>query len=142
MEERQYYVENDIGWLRDPAWERFCGIGACVSAVTEKEKSVTAVNYAIYSRQGMTAAEYGTSARAHWEIENSLHWASAIVFREDESRIRAGNAAENMNMARHIGKNLLKHEKAVRWTCQQKKKCGYDMEYLFKVLAGLNTGTE
>lgn len=76
-----------------------------------KRKSVTAVNYAIYSRQGMIAAEYGTSARAHWEIENGLHWASAIAFREDESRIRAGNAAENMNMARHIGINLLKQEK-------------------------------
>ncbi len=61
----------------------------------------------------MIAAEYGTSARAHWEIENGLHWASAsaIAFREDEIRIRAGNAAENMNMARHIGINLLKQEK-------------------------------
>ena len=40
MEKREYYVVNDIGWLRDrhPAWERFCGIGACVFAVTEKER--------------------------------------------------------------------------------------------------------
>ena len=124
IEKREYYVENDIGWLRDrhPAWEGLCGIGACVSAVTEKEKSVTAVNYAIYSRQGMRAAEYGTSARAHWGIENSLHWVLGIAFREDESRIRAGNAAENMNMARHIGINLLKQEKSCKMGIASKRK--------------------
>ena len=59
---------------------------------------------------GMTAGEYGRSVRAHWGIENSIHWVLDIAFREDESRIRAGNAAENMNMARHIGVNLLKQE--------------------------------
>ena len=124
IEKREYYVENDIGWLRDrhPAWEGLCGIGACVSAVTEKEKSVTNVNYAIYSRQGMRAAEYGTSARAHWGIENSLHWVLGIAFREDESRIRAGNAAENMNMARHIGINLLKQEKSCKMGIASKRK--------------------
>lgn len=143
IEKREYYVENDIGWLRGrhPGWEGLAGIGACVSTVTEKEKTVISVNYCIYSRQGLTAAEYGRSARAHWGIENSLHWVLDIAFREDESRMRAGNAAENMNMARHIGINLLKQEKSCKMgTASKRKKCGYDMKYLYKVLAGLNTG--
>lgn len=89
----------------------------------------------------MTAEEYGGSARAHWEIENSLHWALDIAFREDKSRIRAGNAAEKMNIARHIGINLLKQEKSCKMgTASKRKKCGYDMDYFYKVLAGLNTG--
>ena len=117
------------------------GIGACVSTVTEKGNTVTAINYAIYSRKGMTAAEYGKSVRAHWGIENSLHWVLDTAFREDESRIRAGNAAENMNMARHIGINLLKQEKSCKMgIASKRKKCGYDMAYLYKVLGGLNTG--
>lgn len=100
-----------------------------------------AVNYAIYSRKGMTAAEYGKSERAHRGIENSLHRVPDIAFREDESRIRAGNAAENMNMARHIGVNLLKQEKSCKMgIASKRKKCGYDMAYLYKVLGGLNTG--
>lgn len=145
IEKREYYVENNVSWLRErhPEWEGIAGIGACVSTVTEKGKTVTAVNYAIYSRQGMTAAEYGESARAHWGIENSLHWVLDIAFREDESRIRAGNAAENMNIARHIGINLLKQEKSCKMgIASKRKKCGYDMDYLYKVLAGLNTGTK
>ena len=143
MEKREYYVENDTEWLRQrhPEWEGLAGIGVCVSTVTEKGNTVTAVNYAIYSRKGMTAAEYGESVRAHWGIENSLHWVLDIAFREDESRIRAGNAAENMNMARHIGVNLLKQEKSCKMgIASKRKKCGYDMAYLYKVLAGLNTG--
>lgn len=88
-------------------------------------------------------AEYGISARAHWGIENSLHRVPDIAFREDESWIRAGNAAENMNMARHIGINLLKQEKSCKMgIASKRKKCGYDMEYLFKVPSGLNTGIE
>lgn len=143
IEKREYYVENDIEWLRQrhPEWEGLAGIGACVSTVTEKGNTVTAVNYAIYSRKGMTAAEYGKSGRSHWGIENSLHWVLDIAFREDESRIRAGNAAENMNMARHIGVNLLKQEKSCKMgIASKRKKCGYDMAYLYKVLGGLNTG--
>ena len=68
MEKREYYVENDTEWLRQrhPEWEGLAGIGAYVSTVTEKGNTVTAVNYAIYSRKGMTAAEYGESVRAHW----------------------------------------------------------------------------
>lgn len=70
----------------------------------------------------MTAAEYGESARAHWGNENSLHWVLGIAFREDESRIRSGNAAESMNMNRHIGINLLKQEKSCRMRIASKRK--------------------
>lgn len=145
IEKREYYVENDIEWLneRHPGWEGLSGIGACISTVTEKGNTVTSVKYTIYSRQGMTAAEYGGSVRAHWGIENSLHWVLDIAFSEDESRIRAGNAAENMNIACHIGINLLKQEKSCKMgVASKRKKCSYDMDYLFKVLAGLRTGIE
>ena len=69
----------------------------------------------------MTSAEYGGSARARWGIENSLHWVLDIAFRKDESRIRAGDAAENMNMARHVGINLLKQEKSCKMGIASKK---------------------
>ncbi len=121
IEKRAHYIENDIGWLRQrhSDWEGLCG----------------------YSRQEMTAVEYGKSVRAHWGIENSLHVALDIAFQEDESRIRSGNAAENMNMARHIGINLLKQEKSCKMgTASKRKKCGYDMAYLYKALGGLYIG--
>ena len=91
----------------------------------------------------MRAEEYGKSKRAHWGIGNSLHWVLDIGFREDDSRMQAGNAAENVNVLRHIGMNLLKQEKSCRMgIASKRKKCGYDQNYLYKVLSGLNTGIE
>lgn len=143
IEIREYYVENEVEWLREnhPGWKGLSGMGACVATVTENGKTTTALSYSIYSQEEMKAEEYGKGKRAHWRIENSLHWVLDIGFREDESRIRAGNAAENVNVLRHIGTNLLKQEKSCRMgIASKRKKCGYDQKYLYKVLSGLNTG--
>ena len=142
METREYYIENDAGWLRKrhPGWKGLYGIGACMSTVEKGGEKAASVSYAIYSRK-MTAEEYGKNKRAHWGIENGLHWVLDIGFREDESRIRAKNAAENVNVARHIGVNLLKQEKSCRMGIKSKrKKCGYDQAYLLKVLSGMDSG--
>ena len=32
------------------------------------------------------------TVRAHWEIENGLHWIQDVAFRKDESRVRTGHA--------------------------------------------------
>ena len=50
------------------------------------------------------------AARAHWGVENSLHWVLDVTFREDESRIRTGYAPENFNIFRQLGINMLKKE--------------------------------
>ena len=143
QETREYYVENDIEWLRKnhSGWKELNGIGACVSTVKEKGVTTTAITYSIYSQRELGAKEYGKSKRSHWGIENSLHWVLDIGFREDESRMRAGNAAENVNVLRHIGTNLLKQDKSCKLgIASKRKKCGYDLNYLYKVLEGLNTG--
>ena len=136
-------MENDIEWLRKnhSGWKELNGIGACVSTVREKGVTTTAITYSIYSQKELGAKEYGKSKRSHWGIENSLHWVLDIGFREDESRMRAGNAAENVNVLRHIGTNLLKQDKSCKLgIASKRKKCGYDLNYLYKVLEGLNTG--
>ena len=145
QEAREYYVENGIGWLkgRHPEWKGLNGIGACRASVTEKGRTSVTISYSIYSRKGMGAEEYGKSKRAHWGIENSLHWVLGIGFREDGSRMRAGNAAENVNVLRHIGINLLKQEKSCKLgLASKRKKCGYEPDYLYKVLGGLHMGME
>jgi len=51
-------------------------------------------------------------SRAHWAIKNSCHWGLDVVFLEDQSRVRRGDAAENFSSMRRITLNLLKTETA------------------------------
>jgi DNA-binding response OmpR family regulator len=77
------------------------------------------------------------AVRAHWGIENKVHWVLDITFREDDSRIRKGNGAENFAVLRHIALNLLRRETSAKRSLKGKrKKAAWDEQYLLKVLTG------
>ena len=50
------------------------------------------------------------SIRTHWRIENSVHWVSDVAFGEDDSRVRKGNAAQNLSVLCRLALNMLKRE--------------------------------
>ena len=69
--------------------------------VEQAGKVAKQAHYFIYSRKGMTASQVLETKRSHRGIENQLHWVLDMQFREDESRARADNSAENFNVLRH-----------------------------------------
>lgn len=80
----------------------------------------------------------GHAIRQHWGVENQLHWCLDISFREDECRVRTGNAAGNFSIIRHIALNLLKQEKTAKVGLKIKRsKAGWDHRYLARILGGL-----
>lgn len=69
-----------------------------------------------------TQAEHLLSiTRQHWAVENSLHWTLDMTFREDESRIRKGQAPENFAIMRHIALNILKRDNSVEASVKRKR---------------------
>ena len=142
IETRQYFLSTEIGdFIDNDEWKGIKAIGMVRSKRIINGEESTENRYFITSLTDLS--RFSDSVRAHWGIENSLHWVLDIAFREDESRIRSGNAAENVNVLRHIGMNLLKQEKSCKMgIASKRKKCGYDMDYLYKVLGGLSTGIE
>ena len=137
IEKREYYIVKEIEWLKqaNKGFEKLNGVGACKSTVEENGEKRTNISYAIFSDENMTAKKFGKCKRWHWGIENSLHWCLDIAFNEDYSRARKDNAAENLNIIRHICLNMLKQEKSCKMGQKGKrKKCGWDLNYRLKVL--------
>ncbi|VAW44867.1 Transposase, IS4 family, partial [hydrothermal vent metagenome] len=75
------------------------------------------------------------AVRAHWSIENSLHWVLDVAFDEDSNRTRKGHSAANLAVIRHIALNLIKNEKTSKVGVKIKRlKAGWDNHYLLRVI--------
>ena len=99
---------------------------------------VEETRYYLLSRR-LTARAFGAAVRAHWGIENRLHWVLDVTFQEDQSRMRAGHAAENVAVLRHIAVNLLQQERSKKGRSMKGKrlKAGWDNDYLLTILAAI-----
>ena len=84
-----------------------------------------------------TAEEIAGFVRGHWDIENGLHWVLDVVFREDRSRIRQGNAGTNFAMIRRVAVSLLKRAPGKGSNVTKRLKAGWDEEYMLQVLQGI-----
>ncbi len=75
------------------------------------------------------------SVRAHWAVENSLHWVLDVGFNEDHSRKRSGFAAQNYSLLNRIALNLLKNDKTAKVGVHGKRlKAGWDNRYLINLI--------
>jgi predicted transposase YbfD/YdcC len=84
------------------------------------------------------ATEFARAVRGHWGIENGLHWVLDVALREDDCRVRKGNAPENLALLRHIAVNAVKQEKTKKLGVKNKRlKAGWDETYLAKILCGV-----
>ena len=57
------------------------------------------------------AKQIAHAVRAHWLVENTLHWTLDVVFNEDKSTVRKDHAPQNMAIIRHLVLNLLNNAK-------------------------------
>lgn len=97
--------------------------------------------YYICSDEEPTAARLQQAIRQHWGVENNLHWTIDMAFREDESRIRTGNAPANMAVLRHIALNLFRQDGTRKIGIKASRlKAARSTAYLEKLLGGANWG--
>ena len=67
-----------------------------------------------------SAANLAQGIRGHWGIENHLHWVKDMVFDEDNSTIRKGNAPANCSVILAIALNVLRRRGYSSITCAQR----------------------
>ena len=110
IETRTSMVCTDIAWLQEQhAWPGLAAIGQVVRVREVGAKVSTETAYYLLST-ALTAERFGEVARAHWGIENGLHWVLDVTMNEDQARNRKGNGPENIALLRRIALNLAKLE--------------------------------
>ena len=78
---------------------------------------------------------FARAVRSHWGVENKVHWIMDVCFGEDQSRARAGYAAENLATLRRLALNLLRREKTKKRGIKGKQlNAGWDHAYLLRLL--------
>lgn len=135
LEERRCWQVNAPEDLQDEgAWAGLSSVGLC-EAEREVAGQVSRHRRYYLSSLPVDAKKFAGAVRGHWAVENSCHWVLDVVFGEDDSRVRAGDAAENFALLRRMVNNLLQHERSVKRGVKAKRlKAALDENYLLKVL--------
>jgi predicted transposase YbfD/YdcC len=126
---------------QDPLWgdvqQQWAGLGGLAKITCSRQigdKISTEVRYFISSLPPSASAVL-RAVRAHWGIENRLHYVLDVSMNEDACRIRRDHGAENLAVLRHIGLNLLRQEKtSPRGIKAKRKQAGWDNDYLALIL--------
>ena len=138
IEERRIWATSEVGWFAEKGkWKNLRSLIRVQAKRTVRSETSDEYRYYITDLPADNASGLLAYIRGHWGIENTLHWSLDINFREDERRIRQGHAAENFARLSRIALNLLKAEKTNDGGIKTKRLCcGWDHDYLLKVLTG------
>jgi predicted transposase YbfD/YdcC len=136
---RKHGFCSQLDWLkkRHPKWGMINSVGFVSSTRIIRGRQTEETRYYV-SSLAENVQKFAHAVRAHWGVENSLHYVLDVTFGEDSSKIRNKNAAENMAIVRRVGVNLLELSKDHSPKNISKKgmrlKAGWDDEYLKSVL--------
>ncbi len=104
----------DAGWLaeRHPDWKGLRSLAAITARRIDKKTGADSLETKFY----ITSLEADPkailkAARAHWGIENKLHWTMNVTFDEDRCRTRKDDSPLNLTVIRHAGFSILKADK-------------------------------
>ena len=145
VDEKRGRIEQRLYWTvpappeltASGEWADLSSIGMVISVRTENGKTSCETRYYIMSSDS-DVEDFSRVVRAHWSIENSLHWRLDVVFREDESRMRTGHSARVFTMFRKIALNLLTQERSTKRSVRAKRKqAARNPQYLLKVLTSV-----
>lgn len=103
----------DAAWLakRHPGWKGLASILALTLRRTIKKTGAVSIETRLFiSSLPPDPVRLAAAVRAHWSVENNLHWVLDVAFREDACRARKDHSARNLATIRRIALNMLRRE--------------------------------
>jgi predicted transposase YbfD/YdcC len=123
-ETRDYAVSDDVQWLREqfPKWKSINSIGVVESTRDTGKEAKTERRYFV-SSLGADEKEFAHAVRAHWWIENRLHYMLDVIYREDACRVRKDYSPRTLALIRKVALTIARSDKksktSVRGRVQQ-----------------------
>jgi predicted transposase YbfD/YdcC len=105
-------VSTDIGWRQKRHdWPGLTAIGKMVHTRETQTKTTREITHYLLSTP-LLPVRFTEVARAHWSIENGLHWVLDVAMNEDRTRHCKDNGPENIALLRRLALNLAKLERS------------------------------
>jgi predicted transposase YbfD/YdcC len=104
----------EAGWLaaRHPGWKGLRSLAAVTARRVDKKTGGESLETRFYIASLEPDPKAILAAvRAHWGIENNLHWTMDVTFDEDRCRTRKDASPLNFAIIRHTAYNILKADK-------------------------------
>jgi predicted transposase YbfD/YdcC len=140
IEVRRHVVSHDVDWIlsdrRHPDEAPMPGlamIGMVEATVTRDAKTTTIRRYYL-SSIAMGAVSFAAAVRAHWRIENCLHWVLDVGFDEDRARNRCDHGPENLAILRKLALNVLRAARPEISIRRKRKRSGWSDDFARSVL--------
>jgi predicted transposase YbfD/YdcC len=112
----------------------FPGIAAVGRIDSWRNNAKSKVRYFLASRP-LSAKTLLTIVRAHWGIENNLHWLLDVVFDEDACRSRKDHAPENLAAIRKLAINILQTTPGPQRISHKMLQARWSNDFLLSALA-------
>jgi predicted transposase YbfD/YdcC len=103
-------------------------IGEVEATTTRNGRTTTVRRFYLGSAQ-LDAAAFARAVRAHWAIENCLHWVLDVGFDEDRARNRRDNGPENLATLRKLTLNLLQRARPDISLRRKRKRSGWSDDF-------------
>jgi predicted transposase YbfD/YdcC len=141
IETRRAWVCHELDWLRGPKSastepvllpDMAC-LGLIEATIERGGRTTVTRHYHIASRT-LSATDYLAAARAHWSVENSLHWVLDVVFDEDRARNRKDHGPENLATLRKLALNILTRSRRDVSIRRKRKRSGWSDEFARSIL--------
>jgi len=132
IDTRRCTVTEDIDWLRKqhPDWQKLRSIVQVESTRFDKKYKTESRETRCYiSSLAANAESLLAATRAHWSIENRLHWQLDVTFNEDANRTRKDHASLNLAIIRHAVLNTLKRDPTKLSIKKKQLKAAWDNDY-------------
>jgi len=93
-----------------PSWPGIAQVCRITRRRIVREKESVETVYAITSLtpDEADAARLLDLSRAHWGIENRLHWVRDVTYREDDARTRSDNAPQTLAALRNTALTVIR----------------------------------